>query len=266
MMSERIELGLLSWELLTDYVGRQPLTIHKHVVKLRRIETSLDYFSFLVASSVFSSRIEGSHVDLNDYYRFQEMGLKKTKPIQEIDDLIKAYQYARKAPITEKRVLTAHRYLSATLLAQNKKYQGSYRDREVTVRNMQTGAIVYEGASAAIVAAEMRRLITDIAALVEQDLTHNEIFYFAAQIHLRITEIHPFADGNGRMARLLEKWFLSQMLGDVAWYVQSERNYQRRIVSYYKNIHLGSSYAALRDNRSLPFLLMLPWALRIKAK
>ena len=265
-MSERIELGLLSWELLTDYVGRQPLTIHKHVVKLRRIETSLDYFSFLIASSVFSSRIEGSHVDLNDYYRFQEMGLKKTKPIQEIDDLIKAYQYARKAPITEKRVLTAHRYLSATLLAQNKKYQGSYRDREVTVRNMQTGAIVYEGASAAIVAAEMRRLITDIAALVEQDLTHNEIFYFAAQIHLRITEIHPFADGNGRMARLLEKWFLSRMLGDVAWYVQSERNCQRRIVSYYKNIHLGSSYAALRDDRSLPFLLMLPWALRIKAK
>lgn len=265
-MSKRIALSLLNWEWLTDYISRQPLTIHKHIAKLRQIEPSLDYFSFLVASSIFSSRIEGSNIDLNDYYRFQEMGLKKTKPIQEIDDLIKAYQYARKAPITEKRVLTAHKYLSANLLAKNEIYQGGYRDREVTIRNMQTGAIVYKGASAAIVGEEMRRLIADINNLIEQDLTHNEVFYFAAQIHLRITEIHPFADGNGRMARLLEKWFLSQMLGDVAWYIQSERNYQRRIGSYYKNIHLGNSYETLRDDRSLPFLLMLPWSLRIKAK
>lgn len=265
-MSKRIELNLLSWDNLSEYINRQRLTIHKHIAKLRQVEPSLDYFSFLVSSSIFSSRIEGSNVDLNDYYRFQEMGLKKTKPIQEIDDLIKAYQYARKSPITEKRMFTAHKQLSHTLLAQNGAYQGAYRDKEVTIRNIQTGAIVYRGASAAIVKQEMGRLMSDITALVEQDLTNNEIFYFAAQIHLRITEIHPFADGNGRMARLLEKWFLSQMLGDVAWYIQSERNYQRRIVSYYRNIHLGDSYDKLRDDNSLPFLLMLPWSLRIKVR
>lgn len=68
------------------------------------------------------------------------------------------------------------------------------------------------------------------------------------------------------MARLLEKWFLSQMLGDVAWYIQSERNYQRTLTAYYKNIHLGDSYETVRDDQSLPFLLMLPWALRMKAR
>jgi len=109
-------------------------------------------------------------------------------------------------------------------------------------------------------------LIADINVLTEQDLNHNEVFYFAAQIHLRVAQIHPFADGNGRMARLLEKWFLSQMLGDVAWYIQSERNYQRRLTAYYKNIHLGDRYETVRDDRSLPFLLMLPWSLRLKAR
>lgn len=95
-------LQLLRAEDLPRYIDRQPLTIHKHIARLRRIEPSLDYFSFLVSSSVFSSRIEGNTVDLNDYYRFQEMGLKKTKPIQEIDDLIRAYQYAKKGELPKR--------------------------------------------------------------------------------------------------------------------------------------------------------------------
>ncbi len=210
--------------------------------------------------------IEGSYIDLGEYYRFQEMGLKKTKSFQEIDDLIKAYQYARHTTITEKRILTAYKYLSATLMAQSSVYQGVYRDKEVTIRNVQTGTVVYRGASPNIVKQEMSRLIDDITVLTDQDLTHNEIFYFAAQIHLRVAEIHPFADRNGWMARLIEKWFLSQMLGDVAWYIQSERNYQRRLAAYYRNIHLGDDYTTVRYDHSLPFLLMLPWSLRLKSK
>lgn len=265
-MNKRIELHTLTDRWLTDYIDRQPSTIHKHINKLRRLEPSLDFFSFLVASSIFSSNIEGTTVDLNDYYRFREMGLKKTKSIQEIDDLVKAYRYAQQSTITEDHILTAHRYMSATVLDGNKAYQGRYRDQEVTIRNLQTGVIVYRGAPAALVAQEMQRLIADINVLTEQDLTHNEVFYFAAQIHLRVAQIHPFADGNGRMARLLEKWFLSQMLGDVAWYIQSERNYQRKLTAYYRSIHLGDRYETLRDDHSLPFLLMLPWSLRLKAR
>jgi Fic family protein len=33
--------------------------------------------------------------------------------------------------------------------------------------------------------------------------------------------MHPWRDGNGRSARLYEKWFLDQKLGDKAWFVQS---------------------------------------------
>jgi len=92
-------------------------TIHKHLYRLQKIQPLLDCFSFLVAISIFSSQIGGSHVGLHDCYRFQEMGMNKTKSIQEIDDLIKTYQYARKVAIIEKRLLTAHKYPSPTLLA-----------------------------------------------------------------------------------------------------------------------------------------------------
>lgn len=263
-MSRFNDLQLLIPDYLPYYRERQPLTIHKHIVKLRKTEPSLDYFSYLVASSIFSSRIEGSHITLNDYYRFQEMGLRKTKPIKEIEDLIGAYTFAKKSTLNEKNLLKAHKLLSVNILDKNPQYQGKYRDKIASVYNLDTGKVVYKAAHEAIIDQEMKRLFSDITFLSDQDLTHNEVFYFASQIHLRTAEIHPFADGNGRISRLLEKWFLSEMLGDVAWYIQSERNYQKRIVSYYKNIHLGSDYNSLNYGGCLPFLLMLPWSLRLK--
>lgn len=265
-MSQFNQLQILKPEYLPFYRDSQPLTIHKHIATLRKVEPSLDSFSYLVSSSIFSSRIEGNPISINDYYRHQEMGLRKTKPIREVEDLINAYKMAQKLNLNEKNLLRIHKILSHTILHNNPMYQGQYRDKPASVYNLQTGKVVYRAANETILKSEMERLFTDIAFLIDQDLTHNEIFYFAAQIHLRMAQIHPFADGNGRTARLMEKWFLSAMIGDVAWYIQSERNYQKRLTSYYKNIHLGSDYDQLNYGNALPFLLMLPWALRVKAE
>ena len=65
--------------------------------------------------------------------------------------------------------------------------------------------------------------------------------------------------GNGRCARLIEKWFLAQKLGDKAWFVDSERHYYQQHQTYYKNIRsLGLEYPDLDYSKALPFLLMLP--------
>jgi Fic family protein len=70
-------------------------------------------------------------------------------------------------------------------------------------------------------------------------------------------KIHPFQDGNGRTARLLEKWFLLQKIGQKAVAVQLEKNYYRNIKDYYKNIRkLGLEYHELDYGKSLDFLLM----------
>ena len=53
-----------------------------------------------------------------------------------------------------------------------------------------------------------------------------EVFYFASMLHLVFAHIHPFQDGNGRAARLLEKWFLASKLEDKAWLIQSEKFYK----------------------------------------
>ena len=81
-------------------------------------------------------------------------------------------------------------------------------------------------------------------------------------VHLVFVKIHPFNDGNGRTARLLEKWFLAQKLGEKAWFIQSEKNYYHQHQTYYKNLRaLGLEYPELDYTKTMPFLLMLPESL-----
>jgi Fic family protein len=52
-------------------------------------------------------------------------------------------------------------------------------------------------------------------------------------------------DGNGRSARLIEKWFLVSKLGKSLWSVNSEKYYWDNRPAYYENISLGFNYYAL---------------------
>ncbi len=67
---------------------------------------------------------------------------------------------------------------------------------------------------------------------------------------------------DGRSARLLEKWFLAEKLGEKAWFVQSEKFYYDHHQLYYDNIRaLGLEYDSLDYGQALKFLLMLPGTL-----
>lgn len=85
---------------------------------------------------------------------------------------------------------------------------------------------------------KMQELFADISELLKKKLTEIEVFYYASQIHLIFVQIHPFADGNGRSARLLEKWFLSRKLGKEFWKLESERWYREHRPEYYENLNM----------------------------
>ena len=125
------------------------------------------------------------------------------------------------------------------------------------------GNIEYVAAAPGLVPAEMEKLFKDIRLLLHAQLTTQEVFYFAAMLHLVFVKIHPFEDRNWRMGRLLEKWFLANKLGANAWFLASERYYYEHHATYYNNIRkLGLEYNELNYEAAAPFLLMLPASLQ----
>lgn len=220
----------------------------------------LDLGYNLKASSVYSSNIEGNSVDLNSYMNLKMRNeVSRNKEVKEIDDLVEAYEYAGTQLLSEKPFLETHRLLSRTILIKSK--QGRYRQEPVGV--FSDHGLVYLAVEPEFVQLQMTDLFAEIAGLISSDLSLEEIFYFASLIHLRFAHIHPFSDGNGRAARVLEKWFLVEKLGKRFWGLLSEKNYRIHQPEYYECINLGVNFYVLDYSKALPFLRMLPRSVEV---
>ena len=214
-------------------------------------------FEYLTkASAIYSSNIEGNSINLNSFmnYELNKGKFKENKEIEEIEHLIQAYQFAHNHPLTGEHLLTCHKIFSQTFLIKSKR--GRYREERVGVFGK--AGIAYLAVEPELVKGEMELFYTDLALLLKDPLTVEEVFYFASLIHLIFVHIHPFRDGNGRAARLLEKWFITEKLGNEFWRIPSEEYYKNHQQSYYQNIDLGVNYYELDYNMCLNFLTMLP--------
>jgi Fic family protein len=208
------------------------------------------------SSAVYSSNIEGNTVDLNSYMnqKRSRQRFKPLKEIKEIDNLVAAYEFAQKNELNEINFLKCHELFSATLLIPSKR--GKYRDERVGIYDQ--NGLVYVAIESEHVSGRMKDYFNEIETLLELELNNEAAFYHASLLHLIFVHLHPFMDGNGRGARLLEKWFLGQALGKHFWKIPSEKVYRDHRDDYYANINLGVNYYELDYDRCLPFLAMLP--------
>ena len=223
-------------------------------------ENNRDFDYLTRSSAVYSSNIEGNSIDLNSYmnYELNKDKFKLGKEIKEIEDLIEAYEFAQKNNLNEANLLTCHKIFSETLLIKSKR--GKYRIEQVGVFGK--SGIAYMAIEPEFVEQEMKTYFKDIEELISSNLSEKEVFYFASLIHLRFAHIHPFRDGNGRAARLIEKWFITEKLGRDFWKISSEEYYKVNQARYYETINPGVNYYELNYDNCLGFLEMLPNCLR----
>lgn len=89
------------------------------------------------------------------------------------------------------------------------KSPGSYRKGVIYVRDDDNDEIVYEGPDHTIVESLMSELVDELEHL-DDSPEECPIFVTAAMAHLNLVMIHPFRDGNGRMARGLQTLILTR--------------------------------------------------------
>jgi Fic family protein len=129
-----------------------------------------------------------------------------------------------------------------------KKFPGQFRQGSVHVENSATHDIVYEGPEAKLVPELVGELMEYLA---KPNVGH--VLCKAAMAHLNLTMIHPWRDGNGRMARILQTFVLAQE-GILDPRFSSIEEYVGRNSSYYYRV-LGE----IGEGKWNPHHSALPW-------
>lgn len=249
-------LQLVSNVLLKAFKDKVPFNPLASLSAKSMEKIPFDYFQFYTSvSSVYSSKIEGEEIEVDSYIKHKLLKVQyEPDYTHKANDLYAAYEFIVANDLTADNVLKAHTLLSQHLLAPSQR--GRIRNNPMFVIN-EADRIEYIASEPSIVKSEWEKLFEDIQVLQMADLTVKEAFYYAAFIHLVFLKIHPLQDGNGRTARLIEKWFLKEQLGVLATAIELEKNYYVNKAQYYYNIRkIGLDYDTLDYTKSLDFLLM----------
>lgn len=108
------------------------------------------------------------------------------------------------------------------------KNPGRWRPGAIHVRREATGEIVYEGPDPELIPG----LIEEMLGQLEEDDCH--VIVKAAMAHLNLVMIHPFSDGNGRMARCLQTLVLARDQIVVPVFSSIEEFLGRNTQTYYE--------------------------------
>jgi Fic family protein len=257
-----MKLKIIKSDLFIEYQKAIASDLQQNFDALKDAELSTPNFSFYTSvASVFSSKIEGENIELDSYIKHKRDGIPfQPDYTKKTDDLYNAYLFAQQNPLNEHTIKKIHKLLGKHIVATS--WQGKYRIQNMYVATDE-GKIEYVAAPPDLVPIEMEKFMEDLKTLSEATLSIDEVFFYAALLHLVFVKIHPWNDGNGRTARLIEKWFLAEKLGGKAWFIQSEKMYYQHHQEYYNNIRqLGLEYEYLDYSKALPFLLMLPNSLK----
>jgi Fic family protein len=110
-----------------------------------------------------------------------------------------------------------------------KNRPGRWRPGTIYVRNEDTGEIVYEGPDAD----EVPSLVTELMTRLNDPESGQDRIVQAGMAHLNLVMIHPFRDGNGRMARCLQSLVLARAGVLAPVFISIEEYLGRNTQAYY---------------------------------
>ncbi|MCF0216199.1 MAG: Fic family protein [Fibrobacteraceae bacterium] len=202
------------------------------------------HYSNIVDNILKSSEIEGEKLN-KDRVRSsvaRKLGLQKpgvelsTRDIDGIVEMMLDATQNFQKPMTEARLFGWHAGLFPTGYSGIYKIDvGSYRKTEMQVVSGGMGReqVHYEAPLPKNVPAEMKKLIKWMNSQKNMDG-----FLQSAIVHLWFVTIHPFEDGNGRIARALSDLFLAKSDGTPLRFYSLSSQIQKERKAYYNALEI----------------------------
>ncbi len=192
----------------------------------------------IVRAVYHGTHIEGNRLQKNEAKELLEGKeiVGRPRDIQEIINYRKVIELideeARRdiEKITEPLIKKIHRIIIHKILAEAES--GEYRTKQVVVRNSQTGEITFRPPPPL----EVPFLIREFLYFVNKDNVDIHPIIRAGIVHHELVRIHPFIDGNGRVARVLATLILFLGGYDIRRFFSLEEYYDRDAATYYVNL------------------------------
>ncbi len=198
----------------------------------------------IVRSVHHGTHIEGNRLnkrDARDVLEGKEV-IGRPRDVQEVINYRRVIEVideeAKKgiSKITEQLIKKLHKIITYKILPPEKA--GVYRTQNVIIRNSATGEITFRPPPSLQVPFLMKEFIYWLNAH-DKDEIHPVLK--AAIAHHELVRIHPFVDGNGRVARVLATLILFLGGYDIRRFFSLEEYYDKDAVSYYENLQKASS-------------------------
>ncbi|NMB84161.1 Fic family protein [Candidatus Roizmanbacteria bacterium] len=198
----------------------------------------------IVRSVYHGTHIEGNQLkkdEAKDILQGKDV-IGRPRDIQEIINYRRVVEFideeAQKKieKITEPLIKKFHRLIVDRILTG--ETVGEYRNKQVVVKNSQTGEITFRPPPPVEVPFLMREFFY---WLNREDKDQIHPVLKAGIAHHELVRIHPFIDGNGRIARTVATLILFLGGYDIRRFFSLEEYYDKDAVSYYENLQKASS-------------------------
>ncbi len=191
----------------------------------------------LVRTVHHGTHVEGNELSLNQAEKVL-MGqdiIARQRDVQEIINYRNVMEYLEKQrmangewQIGEETVKHLHMLTTEKLLSDEKC--GEFRTTQVVIKNSQTGDVTFRPPPAISVPFQVRDLLEFISSATEKEI--HPVLKSGA-VHYELVRIHPFVDGNGRVARSLATLILFQQGYDIRRFFSLEEYFDKDAGSYY---------------------------------
>ena len=194
----------------------------------------------LIRSVHYGTHIEGNELNLSQAEKVmmgQEV-VARDRDIQEVINYRKAIEFIaelriknEELRITEKTIRKLHEITVNKILSDDKS--GKYRKTQVVIKNNQTGQISFRPPEASSIERKTKDLLAFISAKQNQDI-HPVLK--SGIVHYELVRIHPFVDGNGRVARALSTLILFLEGYDIRKFFSLEEYFDSDANRYYESL------------------------------